>query len=67
VNAYGEGLARAQRVVVVPPGRSGEFEAFDAVPNDEHAWPLVRPLQLTGMALERALGVQTGPPRPAAT
>ncbi|MEV1002493.1 IclR family transcriptional regulator [Nonomuraea sp. NPDC050202] len=35
------------------------------VPNDEHAWPLVRPLQLTGLALERALEGQQ-PGRPAA-
>lgn len=32
------------------------------VPNDEHAWPLVRPLQLTGLAVERALGGRPGRP-----
>jgi DNA-binding IclR family transcriptional regulator len=30
------------------------------VPNDEHAWSLVRSLQITAMALSRALDVQAG-------
>ncbi|MBB2914236.1 DNA-binding IclR family transcriptional regulator [Streptosporangium becharense] len=30
------------------------------VPNDEHAWSLVRSLQITGMALSRALDVRAG-------
>ncbi len=30
------------------------------VPNEEHAWSLARPLQITGMALSRALDVQAG-------
>ncbi|MEV0828491.1 IclR family transcriptional regulator [Nonomuraea rubra] len=32
------------------------------VPDDEHAWPRVRPPQLTGLAVERALGGRPGRP-----
>ncbi|WP_223167385.1 hypothetical protein [Nonomuraea sp. SYSU D8015] len=32
------------------------------VPNDGHAWSLTRPLQLTGMALSRALDTPAGVP-----
>ncbi|MBB5133667.1 DNA-binding IclR family transcriptional regulator [Thermocatellispora tengchongensis] len=47
--------------IAVPVRGSGQVIAALGlvVPNDRHAWSLVQPLQLSGMALSRALDVRT--------